>query len=70
MARFENTTGPQTTYGYSVTMSPRVFDKPLVILINEGSASASELISGAMKEYNRAFIVGQISYGKGCADSC
>ncbi len=37
---------------------------PLVILINGYSASASELVSGALKTYNRALIVGEKSYGK------
>ena len=38
---------------------------PIIVLINQGSASASEILSGALKDYHMAYLVGQKTYGKG-----
>nr|WP_315103646.1 S41 family peptidase [uncultured Catonella sp.] len=45
------------------------FDKPVAILVNGNSASASEVFSGAMKDYNAAVLVGTRTFGKGIVQS-
>lgn len=54
--------GEQT---YSAKPGDEIEDLPLIVLINEGSASASEIVAGALQDHRRAVIVGTDSFGKG-----
>ena len=44
---------------------PKLINKPIIVLVNGASASASEILSGALKDYNKAKLIGKKTFGKG-----
>ncbi len=59
----ESTTTPDKEY--AVLRRGRLLEIPLVVLVNKGSASASEILAGALRDHKRAVLIGEKTFGKG-----
>jgi carboxyl-terminal processing protease len=60
---------PDSAQEYTAPGKHERFDLPMVVIVNRGSASASEIVAGAIQDHDRGLIIGETSWGKGLVQS-